>query len=64
MNRIVALTSGTTQHYDVADDAPAAVGSIIRDAEIASGGRLSAESSAHDARKQLDTATGRWAGAR
>jgi 2-polyprenyl-6-methoxyphenol hydroxylase-like FAD-dependent oxidoreductase len=40
MNRMVALSSGILQHYNVADDAAAPVGSIAGNVELASGGRL------------------------
>ncbi|WP_134669592.1 MULTISPECIES: FAD-dependent oxidoreductase [unclassified Amycolatopsis] len=46
MNRIVALSSGILQHYDVADDAPAPVGSIAGDVDLTSGSRLADH--AHD----------------
>nr|WP_042180523.1 FAD-dependent monooxygenase [Kibdelosporangium sp. MJ126-NF4]CEL14425.1 probable oxygenase [Kibdelosporangium sp. MJ126-NF4]CTQ88790.1 probable oxygenase [Kibdelosporangium sp. MJ126-NF4] len=48
MNRMVALSSGIEQHYDVADDAAAPVGSLTGDVELASEGRLADH--AHDGR--------------
>lgn len=48
MNRIVALSSGILQHYDVADDATAPVGSIAGDVDLTSGTRLADH--AHDGR--------------
>ncbi|AGP59725.1 FAD-dependent monooxygenase [Streptomyces rapamycinicus] len=48
MNRVVALTSGITQRYDVADGATAPVGSIAGDVALSSGGRLADH--AHDGR--------------
>ncbi|MFC3451495.1 FAD-dependent oxidoreductase [Amycolatopsis speibonae] len=47
-NRMIALSSGILQHYDVADDACAPVGSIAGDVELESGGRLADH--AHDGR--------------
>ncbi|MFE0026733.1 FAD-dependent oxidoreductase [Amycolatopsis sp. NPDC059021] len=47
-NRMIALSSGLMQHYDVAEDADAPVGSIAGDVELASGGRLADH--AHDGR--------------
>ena len=40
MNRVVALTSGIRQHYDVADGAAPPVGSTAGDTGLAAGGRL------------------------
>jgi hypothetical protein len=48
MNRMVALSSGILQHYNVADDAAAPVGSIAGNVELASGGRLADHT--HDGR--------------
>jgi 2-polyprenyl-6-methoxyphenol hydroxylase-like FAD-dependent oxidoreductase len=48
MNRMVALTSGILQHHDVADGAPAPVGSIIGDEHLSDGSRLADH--AHDGR--------------
>ncbi|MCH0558432.1 FAD-dependent monooxygenase [Streptomyces sp. MUM 16J] len=48
MNRVVALSSGVAQHYDVADEALAPVGSIVGDVELARGRRLADH--AHDGR--------------
>lgn len=48
MNRIVAFSSGITQHYDIADGATVSVGSIAGDVELASGSRLADH--AHDGR--------------
>ncbi|WP_340682063.1 FAD-dependent monooxygenase [Amycolatopsis coloradensis] len=54
-NRMVALTSGILQRYDVADDATAPTGSIAGDVAWA-------DASAGHARKLLDIAVQRWAG--
>lgn len=62
MNRVVALTAGITQHYDVADTATPA-GSIAGDVEVTSaGGRLA--DYAHDGRFVLvdRSPDGRFAG--
>lgn len=48
MNRMVALSSGIEQRYDVADDAAAPAGSIAGDVDLASAGRLADH--AHDGR--------------
>jgi 2-polyprenyl-6-methoxyphenol hydroxylase-like FAD-dependent oxidoreductase len=48
MNRIVALSSGIAQHYDVAQAAHAPVGSVAGDVDLASGDRLADH--AHDGR--------------
>ncbi|WP_413105813.1 FAD-dependent monooxygenase [Streptomyces sp. Inha503] len=48
MNRVVALTSGITQRYDVADGAAGPVGSIAGDVALSSGDRLADH--AHDGR--------------
>ncbi|GAA1065665.1 FAD-dependent monooxygenase [Streptomyces asiaticus] len=48
MNRVVALTSGITQRYDVAAGAAEPVGSIAGDVALASGDRLADH--AHDGR--------------
>jgi hypothetical protein len=48
MNRVVALSAGIEQHYDVAPDAAPPVGSIAGDTELAAGGRLADH--AHDGR--------------
>jgi len=66
MNRMVALSSGIAQHYDVADDADdaaAPVGSIAGDVELTSGSRLA--DYAHDGRFVLvdRSPDGRFAGA-
>jgi len=63
MNRMVALSSGIVQHYDVADDAAAPVGSIAGDVELTSGSRLA--DYAHDGRFVLvdRSPDGRFAGA-
>ncbi|GCD94615.1 FAD-dependent oxidoreductase [Embleya hyalina] len=60
-NRMVALSSGIMQHYDVADDAAAPVGSIVGDVPLTSGRRLA--DFAHDGRFVLvdRTADGRFA---
>ncbi|WP_445517922.1 FAD-dependent monooxygenase [Streptomyces sp. NEAU-174] len=48
MNRVVALTSGITQRYDVAEGAAEPVGSIAGDVALSSGDRLADH--AHDGR--------------
>ncbi|MCQ8188264.1 FAD-dependent monooxygenase [Streptomyces rugosispiralis] len=48
MNRVVALTSGITQRYDVADGAAGPVGAIAGDVALSSGDRLADH--AHDGR--------------
>ncbi|MFE5330059.1 FAD-dependent oxidoreductase [Embleya sp. NPDC056575] len=62
-NRMVALSSGIMQHYDVADDADAPVGSIVGDVPLTSGRRLA--DYAHDGRFVLidRSADGRFADA-
>ncbi|GAA4531943.1 FAD-dependent monooxygenase [Amycolatopsis samaneae] len=47
-NRMLALSSGIMQHYDVSEDADGPVGSIAGDVELASGKRLADH--AHDGR--------------
>ncbi|UMP04956.1 FAD-dependent oxidoreductase [Amycolatopsis sp. EV170708-02-1] len=61
-NRMIALSSGILQRYDVADDASEPVGSIAGDVELASGTRLADH--AHDGRFVLvdRTADSRYAG--
>ncbi|MEU5850319.1 FAD-dependent oxidoreductase [Saccharopolyspora shandongensis] len=63
MNRMVAVSSGIMQHYDVADDATAPVGSIAGNVELTSGARLADH--AHDGRFVLvdRSPDGRFAGA-
>lgn len=48
MNRVVALSSGIMQRYDVAEEPVPPVGSVAGDVELASGGRLADH--AHDGR--------------
>ncbi|MFI5561048.1 FAD-dependent oxidoreductase [Amycolatopsis japonica] len=61
-NRMIALSSGILQRYDVADDASDPVGSIAGDVELRSGSRLADH--AHDGRFVLidRSADGRYAG--
>lgn len=59
MDRVVALTSGITQQYDVSQDAVAPEGSIVGDVELTSGQRLADH--AHDGRFiLLDRSSGGW----
>ena len=48
MDRVVALTAGVLQHYDVAPDAVEPVGSIVGDEPLADGSRIADH--AHDGR--------------
>lgn len=63
MNKMVALSSGLMQHYDVADDATAPVGSLAGDVPLAAGRRLA--DTAHEGRFVLvdRTPDGRFAAA-
>lgn len=63
MNRVVALTAGITQHYDVGSGTARPAGSIAGDVELTSGGRLADH--AHDGRFVLvdRTPDGRFAAA-
>ncbi|MCP2168467.1 FAD-dependent oxidoreductase [Goodfellowiella coeruleoviolacea] len=48
LNRVIALSSGIAQHYDVAEETAAPVGSIAGDVELTTGSRLA--DFAHDGR--------------
>ncbi|MEV6629695.1 FAD-dependent oxidoreductase [Actinoplanes sp. NPDC051470] len=63
LNRMVALSSGIEQRYDVAEDAAAPVGTLAGDIELGAGGRIADH--AHDGRFVLvdRSPDGRFGGA-